>query len=76
MRGRATSVAHAEYEILRVVTDEIDLRTLRKAMAIDKVSKKRFDKGAANAAQLIQNMMDRRMHKLPKDHVDYREKGE
>ena len=75
MRGRAASVSHAEYEILRVLTDEIDLRKLRSSMCSDKVSSERFDKAAKSVAVLIQNMMDRRAHKLPKDHVDYKEKS-
>ena len=74
MRGRAASVSHAEYEILRVVTDEIDLRKLRDSMCPDKVSRARFDKALKSVGGLIQNMMDRRAHKLPKDHVDYKEK--
>jgi len=72
MRGRAASVSHAEYEILRVVTDEIDLRKLRDSMCPDKVSRARFDKALKSVGGLIQNMMDRRAHKLPKDHVDFK----
>jgi len=75
MRGRAASVSHAEYEILRVITDEIDLRELRDSMCPDKVSRERFDKALRTVGGLIQNMMDRRAHKLPKNHVDYRTKG-
>ena len=74
MRGRAASVSHAEYEILRVVTDEIDLRKLRDSMWPDKVSRERFDKALKSVGGLIQNMMDRRAHKLPKNHVDYKAK--
>jgi len=75
MRGRAASVSHAEYEILRVLTDEINLRKLHSSMCPDKVSSERFDKAVKSVSVLIQNMMDRRAHKLPKDHVDYKEKS-
>ena len=36
--------------------------------------KRWFDKAAANVVGLVVNMMDRRRHKLPKDHVDYKVK--
>lgn len=75
MRGKAASVSHAEYEILRVLTDDIDLRSLRQSMCPDKVSQVRFDKAAKEVAVLIRNMMERRTHRLPKKHVDYKEKG-
>ena len=73
---KAASVTHAEYMILMCLRDEVDLRDVQVKMATDKVSTTRFDKGATNVLGLIQNMMDRRMHKLPKDHVDFKEKGE
>ena len=44
-------------------------------MCPDKVSRERFDKALRTVGGLIQNMMDRRAHKLPKNHVDYRTKG-
>jgi hypothetical protein len=44
-------------------------------MCPDKVSSERFDKAVKSVSVLIQNMMDRRAHKLPKDHVDYKEKS-
>ena len=68
---RAASVTHVEYEILKHVTKSINLRELRGIMATDKVTEERFDKGAANVVGLIQNMMSRRTHKLPKTHVRY-----
>lgn len=71
MNGKAKSQTHVEFEVLKTITEEIDLSGLRQSMATDKVAEKRFDKGAANVALLIQNMMVRRAHKLPKDHVDY-----
>jgi len=71
---RAASVTHVEYEILKHVTEKINLRELRSVMATDKVTEDRFDKGAANVVGLIQNMMSRRVHKLPKTHVRYEAK--
>ena len=43
-------------------------------MCPDKVSRERFDKALKSVGGLIQNMMDRRAHKLPKNHVDYKAK--
>jgi len=42
----------------------------------DKVAKKRFDKGATNISTYLRNMVNRRLHKLPKDHPAYRGKDE
>jgi len=44
-------------------------------MCDDKVSKDRFNKAGANVLELIENMMGRRRHKLPKSHAEYKEKG-
>ncbi len=71
---KAASVTHAEYMILESLRDEVNLRELQSRMVVDAVSSTRFDKAAANVHRLVQNMMDRRTHKLPKDHVDYKEK--
>ena len=73
---KAASVTHVEYAVLEALKNEVDLTDIHNVLAVDKVSKERFDKGATNILNLIQNMMDRRTHKLPKDHVDYKEKGE
>tara|TARA_R100000988_G_scaffold46988_1_gene23110 strand:- start:637 stop:885 length:249 start_codon:yes stop_codon:yes gene_type:complete len=73
---KAASVTHVEYAVLETLKNEVDLTDIHNVLAVDKVSKERFDKGATNILNLIQNMMDRRTHKLPKDHVDYKEKGE
>jgi len=71
---KAASVTHAEYMILESLRDEVNLRELQSRMVVDEVSSTRFDKAAVNVHRLVQNMMDRRTHKLPKDHVDYKEK--
>ena len=43
-------------------------------MCDDDVSKDRFTKAGANVLGLIENMMGRRRHKLPKSHTEYKEK--
>jgi len=71
---RAASIAHAEYEILKYVIENIDVRIVEKKMALDRVSKKRFGKGGKSVLHLITNLMERRRHRLPLNHVDYKEK--
>jgi len=75
MNGRAVSVSHAEYEIIKVLIEDVDIESLRDIMGTDKVSKDRFDKAAVNVVNLVQNMAQRRVHKLPKDHVDFEVKA-
>jgi len=74
MSERIVSISHGEYEILNLILSDIDLSRLKARMCDDKVSKERFDKAADNVAGLIDNMMSRRTHKLPKNHVEYKEK--
>ena len=78
MTRRARSVAHVEYEILQWVGDRAWLDGLMTEMVPkgDKVAEKRFRTGATNISGYLRNMMDRRQHKLPKDHDDYKEKIE
>ena len=75
MSERAASVSHAEYEIIKVLIEDVDIESLRDIMGTDKVSKDRFDKAAVNVVNLVQNMAQRRVHKLPKDHVDFEVKA-
>jgi len=74
---RAKTVPHVEYEILRHILNEVDISDVVMEMVPegDEVAKERFDKGARSALQLLRNLMLRRLHRLPKDHPDYQEKG-
>ena len=78
MTRRARSVAHVEYEILEWVGRRAWLDGLMAEMVPkgDKVAEKRFRKGATNISTYLRNMMDRRQHKLPKDHPKYMEREE
>ena len=78
MTRRARSVAHVEYEILEWVGRRAWLDGLMVEMVPegDKVAEKRFRKGATNISTYLRNMMDRRQHKLPKDHPKYMEREE
>ena len=70
---RAKTVPHVEYEIFNLILDEIDISMLKEQMCPtgDDVALARFEKGAASAAQLIQNLIERRKHRLPFDHLDF-----
>ena len=72
---RAKTVPHVEYEILKHIIENIDILEVKERMVNDEHSATRFDKGATNVAQLIQNLADRRTHRLPKNHVDYEVKS-
>jgi len=71
---RAGSTVHVEYEIFNHIINNVDLSELYEDMVVDDVSKDRFDKGATNAVKLIRNLANRRIHKLPKNHVDRADK--
>ena len=78
MTRRARSGAHVEYEVLDWVGRSAWLDGLMAEMVPkgDKVAEKRFRKGATNISTYLRNMMDRRQHKLPKDHPKYMEREE
>ena len=74
---RAASIVHVEYEVLNAILDS-DLiadvvAELREKMVPegDSVAERRFVDGTKNASQLIQNLADRRTHRLPEDHPDF-----
>lgn len=74
--ARAKTVIHAEYEILKLIGDCIELQALRERMVPegDDVAAKRFDTGASNVANLVNNLAVRRQHRLPKGHQDFKAK--
>ena len=78
MTSRARSVAHVEYEILEWIGRRAWLDGLMAEMIPegDKVAEKRFKTGATNIGVYMRNMQDRRRHKLPKSHAEYRGKDE
>lgn len=77
---RAKTQTHVEYEVFKAIIDsdyiaEVmeDVR-LEMVPANDEVASKRFNEGVKSAAQLIMNLMERRVHRLPQDHEDYQQK--
>lgn len=75
---RAKTVTHVEYEVFNLILAEIDVSELKEHMVPmgDEVAERRFNDGVASAAQFIQNLIDRRTHRLPKNHSNYKVKGE
>jgi hypothetical protein len=71
---RAASVSHVEYEVIALLRDSIDLASLKQVMVTDDVTEKRWSTGVANVCELLDNMCNRRTHKLPKTHTEYKEK--
>lgn len=72
--NRAASVAHAEYEILKHIIECVDLTEVTERMAIDIHSVKRVEQAGGNVLVFLENMMERRRHKLKSTHIDYKEK--
>lgn len=73
---RAKTIPHAEYELLTHIMESIDIEPIISLMAQDVHSEKRVISAGENVATLIQNLAERRRHRLPLDHPDYKEKGE
>lgn len=71
---RAQTVVHVEYEVLDWILHNIDVAELHEVMTTDDVSTKRFKQGVTNVTKLIHNLADRRTHRLPKTHSDYKAK--
>jgi hypothetical protein len=71
---RAKTVIHVEYEILQHILDEVEIQDVKELMVTDEHSQKRWDKGMDNVFKLLNNLSERRLHRLPKEHPDYREK--
>ncbi len=78
MATRARSTTHVEYEIINYIGRHIYLDDLMGQMIPDgdDVAAKRFKKGAENVCKFLENMADRRLHKLPKTHPDFTPKDE
>lgn len=77
---RIKTVTHGEYEIANAIMDsEIIAQALERVRydlvpENDAVAEKRFNQAVANIGSLISNIAERRLHRLPKNHPDYKEK--
>jgi post-segregation antitoxin (ccd killing protein) len=76
MAERARSKVHVEYEIFKWLLANVNLSDLRESMIpdeMDDVADKRWEAGAKSAFQFVNNLVERRLHRLPKTHPDYKE---
>lgn len=80
---RACSKVHVEYEVLKHLMDKIDLSDLEEKMVLqhkgDKYYvdlEKRWQNGVNEVASMINNKIEKRLHRLPKKHPAYRGKEE
>ena len=75
---RASTKIHVEYEVLKYIMDRIDLSEIEERMCPsgDNVAEKRFKDGADSVSNLVNNLIVRRLHRLPKTHPAYRGKEE
>ena len=72
---RAKTQIQAEYEALLFIMDNVDFTQLENRLVPnnDKVAQTRYNNGILNVRTLINNMAQRRTHRLPRDHVDFTE---
>ena len=79
---RAKTATHVEYEIVKAILDSkeigIVIEMVKESMVPvdDEVAEKRFISGVKSVSQLLLNIRERRLHRLPKNHPDYRGKEE
>jgi hypothetical protein len=72
---RAKTQIQVEYEALLFIMDNVDFTQLENRLVPnnDKVAQTRYNNGILNVRTLINNMAQRRTHRLPRDHVDFTE---
>ena len=79
---RAKTTTHVEYEICKAILNSKELGLVIEEVKIemvpegDEVAEKRFNSGTQSLSQLLQNIVDRRLHRIPKNHQDYNIKGD
>jgi hypothetical protein len=77
---RAKTQVHVEYEVFNAILDSeaigeliLDLKQELVPQG-DKVAEKRFNEGVKSASGFISNLLERRTHRLPEDHKDFKVK--
>tara|TARA_R110002167_G_scaffold164799_6_gene361743 strand:+ start:376 stop:597 length:222 start_codon:yes stop_codon:yes gene_type:complete len=73
-------VTHGEYEILKalldsnIIAESVEMVKYNLVPANDDIADNRFETAIKSVATLISNMADRRLHRIPKNHPDYKVK--
>jgi AAA+ ATPase superfamily predicted ATPase len=79
---RAKTTTHVEYEICKAILNSEELGLVIEEVKAemvpegDSIAEKRFNNGTQSLSQLLQNIVDRRLHRIPKNHQDYTIKGD
>jgi len=79
---RAKTVIHVEYEVVKAILNSKEIGMVIEMVKDDLVpvdderAEKRFNMGVKSVSQLFRNIADRRLHRIPKNHPDYRGKEE
>lgn len=77
---RAKTQVHVEYELFKAILDSEAIAEVIEEVRMlvvpqgDDIAERRFNDGVKSGAQYIENLMERRLHRLPDDHEDYQEK--
>mgnify|MGYP003640325627 CR=1 FL=1 len=77
---RIKTVTHGEYEVIQCLLDSLavaeNLATLKYNLVPngDAIAENRFNASVNSIAQLLNNMADRRLHRLPTNHPSYKGK--
>jgi len=75
---RAKTQVHVEYEVFKALLDSEALGELIEDLkqelvpAGDIIAEKRFNEGVKSASGYIHNLLERRSHRLPENHIDYK----
>ena len=75
----AKTTLHVEYEAIldsKEIGIVIEMVKENMVPVDDETVEKRFNRGVKSVSQLLRNIADRRLHRLPKNHPDYRGKEE
>ena len=79
---RAATTTHVEYEVVKAILNSKEIGLIIEMVKDDLVpvddehAEKRFNMGVKSVSQLFRNIADRRLHRIPKNHPDYRGKEE
>ena len=77
---RAKTQVHVEYELFKAILDSEEIAEVIEGVRElvvpqgDAIAERRFNDGIKSGAQYIDNLMARRVHRLPDDHDDYEPK--
>tara|TARA_R110000824_G_scaffold13260_3_gene57759 strand:+ start:280 stop:522 length:243 start_codon:yes stop_codon:yes gene_type:complete len=79
---RAKTAIHVEYEVIKAILNSKEIGMIIERVQAnmvpvgDVVAEIRYAKGVQSVSQFMNNMLERRLHRIPKSHPDYRGKEE